>query len=49
MVCCAISLANSNNEVTTCLERLAYIREKPQTDVTEAAFSYIENGLHLKT
>lgn len=37
-------IKNSSNEVTTCLERLAYIREKPQTDVAGAVFSYMENG-----
>jgi len=38
-------IRNSSNEVTTCLERLAYIRENPQTDAAEAVFSYMENGL----
>lgn len=37
-------IANSSNEVTTCLERLAYVRGKPQTEGTEAVFSYRENG-----
>lgn len=37
-------IKNSSNEVTTCLERLAYIREKPRTDVAGVAFSYMENG-----
>jgi hypothetical protein len=41
-------IANSSDEVTTCLERLAYVREKPESDGVEAAFSYMENG-SLKT
>ena len=41
-------IANSSNEVTTCLERLFYVRIHPQMGESNASFSYLENGV-LKT
>ena len=41
-------IANSSNEITTCLERLFYVRLHPQMSESNASFTYLENGV-LKT